>query len=71
MNLPTLKRHENGKFYVHWTVRRRTARASTGCDDARGAILFYAAWVKANVDMLAPPGNPAGALRQLQKLRGL
>lgn len=70
MNLPRLKRHPNGNYYVHWVKNRRSARISTGQDTTRGALLFYADWLKLNVDMLAPLPNPARAMRQLQKLRG-
>lgn len=69
MILPKLKRHENGKFYVHWVLDRRSARASTGRDDARGAVLFYAEWLKLNVDVLASPRRFSKAPRQPQKVQ--
>ncbi len=70
MNLPRLKRHPNGKYYVHWVKNRRSARVSTGQDTMRGALLFYADWLKLNIDLLLPRPNPGRALRHLHKIQG-
>ncbi|MGU3360685.1 hypothetical protein ACLBWX_10150 [Methylobacterium sp. M6A4_1b] len=65
MILPKLKRHDN----VHWVKDRRSARASTGRSDVRGAVLFYADWLKLNVDLLASPKRFTKAPRQPQKVQ--
>lgn len=69
MKLPTLQQHANGRWYVHWSVRRRTARASTGHEDARGAILYYADWLKLNANNLTPEPGSTRMLQTLLKLR--
>ena len=71
MAQPKLERHSNGKFYIHWVKGRRSARVSTKHDNMRAAMLVYADWVVANIDMLFPPRDPEIDLRRIRRARGL
>ena len=45
MSFPHLQRHRNGKYYIHWTVGRRSMRESTRTDEQRAALIAFARWV--------------------------
>jgi len=45
MSIPTLQKHDNGVFYVHWTEGRRTKRVSTRTSDMAAAKAFLAQWL--------------------------
>lgn len=44
-SIPTLKLHDNGFYYVHWTAGRRSRRVSTGTKNVAGAKAFLAEWL--------------------------
>ena len=46
MSDPTVKRAENGVYYVHWTVGRRSKRISTRETDYPAAQAFLTTWLK-------------------------
>lgn len=43
--IPTLKRHPNRKYYLHWTERGRSKRTSTGTTVLAEAKAFLAEWM--------------------------
>lgn len=45
MSFPHLQRHRNGKYYIHWTVGRRSVRESTRTDEQRTALIAFARWI--------------------------
>lgn len=45
MNFPHIERHRNGKYYIHWTVGRRSMRESTRTDEQRAALIAFARWI--------------------------
>ena len=45
MSFPRLERHRNGKYYIHWTVGRRSMRESTKTDEQRTALIAFAHWI--------------------------
>lgn len=42
----TLRQHDNGTYYIHWTEDRRSKRASTGETEAVAAQIFLGEWLK-------------------------
>jgi integrase len=42
----TLRQHDNGIHYIHWTDDRRSKRASTGETEAVAAQIFLGEWLK-------------------------
>jgi len=44
-SIPTLKRHGNGVYYVHWTEGRRSLRVSTRAKSVDAAKAFLAEWL--------------------------
>ncbi|SEG57028.1 Site-specific recombinase XerD [Methylobacterium sp. 190mf] len=42
---PELKKHANGKFYIHWIDGRRTRRASTGKSEMAAAQIYFGEWL--------------------------
>lgn len=45
MSIPTLQKHDNGIYYVHWMDGRRTKRVSTRTSDMAAAKAFLAQWL--------------------------
>lgn len=45
MSFPHLERHRNGKYYIHWTVGRRSMRKSTRTDEQLTALIAFAHWI--------------------------
>jgi integrase len=43
--IPTIKRHPNKKYYLHWTERGRSKRTSTGSTVLAEAKAFLAEWM--------------------------
>lgn len=44
----SLKQHDNGVWYIHWTEGRRSKRASTGAKEEIEAQIFLGEWLKAD-----------------------
>jgi integrase len=42
----TLRQHDNGIFYIHWTEGRRSKRESTGAAEAVAAQIYLGEWLK-------------------------
>ena len=61
MNFPHIERHRNGKYYIHWTVGRRSMRESTRTDEQRAALIALAHWI---LDRYADNECPGDAVRK-------
>lgn len=59
MNFPHLQRHRNGKYYIHWTVGRRSMRESTRTDEQRAALIAFAHWILSRYSDGDGAGNAA------------
>lgn len=42
----TLRQHDNGTFYIHWTEGRRSKRESTGAKEEVAAQIYLGEWLK-------------------------
>lgn len=42
---PTLEKHQNGRYYIHWLEGRRTRRVSTGECEMAEAKKFFGRWL--------------------------
>jgi integrase len=42
----TLRQHDNGIFYIHWTDNRRSKRESTGATEEVAAQIYLGEWLK-------------------------
>lgn len=45
MSIPTLKQHDNGVWYIHWTDGRRSKRESTGAKEVAEAKAYLGQWL--------------------------
>lgn len=45
MSIPTLKLHDNGVWYIHWTDGRRSKRESTGAKEVAEAKAYLGQWL--------------------------
>lgn len=49
----TLRQHDNGIHYIHWTEGRRSKRHSTGETEAIAAQIYLGAWLKGEAETQA------------------
>lgn len=61
---PYLQKHDNGKYYIHWTENRVGKRVSTRQTDLAAAKEFLGVWLLS--DQQAP--TPAGAVHTIEDL---
>lgn len=60
MSAPTLEKHDNGVWYIHWTDGRRSKRVSTREKDLAAAKVFLGQWLL--MDREAAIAGPAAVL---------